>query len=214
MNSFLIFCLGFSIVFSQDKYPADSLIKSNKVSFLNKIGLLPIAGWQRISYNSNLFNCQFYPSCSNYGSNAIKKYGIIRGGAVASERITRCNPRAYHYQLEQKRPFKAEDGRIIDPVIINSSINSKKSPIFAALISTLIPGSGRFYAGRKFDGISGFWSFFLYGSSTIKLIENESKFLAPIFAGICFYTYLGEIYGGWRSAKYYQTSLSNHNQKN
>jgi putative component of membrane protein insertase Oxa1/YidC/SpoIIIJ protein YidD len=213
MNSFLIFFISFSIVFSQDKYPADSLIKSNKVSFLNKIVLLPIAGWQRISYNTNLFNCQFYPSCSNYGSNAIEKYGIIRGGAVASERITRCNPRAYHYQLEQKRPFNAEDGRIIDPVIINSSINSKKSPIFAALISILIPGSGRFYAGRKFDGISGFWSFFLYGSSTVRLIENESKFLAPIFAGICFYTYLGEIYGGWRAAKYYQTSLINHDQK-
>ena len=169
MNFTIIFLFMISLGFSKEKYPADSLIKSPNISFLNKIGLLPIAGWQRISYNTNLFNCQFYPSCSNYGSDAIKKYGIIKGGAVASERITRCNPRAYHYQLIQNRPFNAKDGRIIDPVIIKSNINSNKSPFFAAFISTLIPGSGRFYAGRKFDGISGLWSFLLYGSTTLRL---------------------------------------------
>ena len=214
MSSLFIFLLTFSLIFSQEKYPADSLIKSPEVSFINKIGLLPIAGWQRISYNTNLFNCQFYPSCSNYGSDAIKKYGIIKGGAVASERITRCNPRAYHYQLLQKRPFHADDGRIIDPVVIKSNISSNKSPVFAAFISTLVPGSGRFYAGRKFDGISGLWSFLLYGSTTIRLIEHDRKFLTPIFAGICFYTYLGEIYGGWRSAKYYQTLPNEQDYKN
>ena len=211
MKLLTLFLIIYSFILSQDKYPADSLIRSPNISLLNKVGLLPIAGWQRISYNTNLFNCQFYPSCSNYGTDAIKRYGIIGGGAVASERITRCNPRAYHYQLVQNRPFHANDGRIIDPVIIRSKISSDKSPVFAALISALIPGSGRFYAGRKFDGISGLWSFFLYGSTTYKLIENENKILTPIFVGICFYTYLGEIYGGWRAAKYYQTSLKDHN---
>ena len=208
MKQLILFLITFSFVLSQEKYPADSLIKSPNVSLLNKIGLIPIAGWQRISYNTNLFNCQFYPSCSNYGTDAINKYGIIRGGVIASERITRCNPRAYHYQLIQNRPFHANDGRIIDPVIIKSNIHSNKSPILAALISTLIPGSGRFYAGRKFDGISGLWSFFLYGSTTYNLIRSDNKVLTPIFIGICFYTYLGEIYGGWRSAKYYQVPLN------
>lgn len=208
MKQLILFLITFSFVLSQEKYPADSLIKSPNVSLLNKIALIPIAGWQRISYNTNLFNCQFYPSCSNYGTDAINKYGIIRGGVIASERITRCNPRAYHYQLIQNRPFHANDGRIIDPVIIKSNIHSNKSPILAALISTLIPGSGRFYAGRKFDGISGLWSFFLYGSTTYNLIRSDNKILTPIFIGICFYTYLGEIYGGWRSAKYYQVPLN------
>lgn len=208
MKQLILFLITFSFILSQEKYPADSLIKSPNVSLLNKIGLIPIAGWQRISYNTNLFNCQFYPSCSNYGTDAINKYGIIRGGVIASERITRCNPRAYHYQLIQNRPFHANDGRIIDPVIIKSNIHSNKSPILAALISTLIPGSGRFYAGRKFDGISGLWSFFLYGSTTYNLIRSDNKILTPIFIGICFYTYLGEIYGGWRSAKYYQVPLT------
>jgi len=206
MKGNLIFFILLSIIYSQDKYPADSILKSPNVSIFSKVGILPIAGWQRISYNTNLFNCQFYPSCSNYGTDAVKKYGIIKGGAVASERITRCNPKAYHYQLQQKRPFNGEDGRLIDPVNISSINDSEKSPYFAALISVIVPGSGRFYAGRKFDGISGLLSFILYSSTAYRTKNNKNKIATSIFTSLCFYVYLGEIYGGWRTAKYYQPS--------
>jgi uncharacterized protein len=37
-------------------------------------------------------SCRFVPSCSEYGYQAISKYGIIRGGAMAVWRILRCNP--------------------------------------------------------------------------------------------------------------------------
>lgn len=36
--------------------------------------------------------CRFSPSCSEYSAQAIKKYGIIKGGLMASWRILRCNP--------------------------------------------------------------------------------------------------------------------------
>ncbi|MFA4871716.1 MAG: membrane protein insertion efficiency factor YidD [Patescibacteria group bacterium] len=36
--------------------------------------------------------CRFHPSCSEYGYQAIEKYGIIRGGLKALGRIFRCNP--------------------------------------------------------------------------------------------------------------------------
>ena len=36
--------------------------------------------------------CRFVPSCSEYGYQAIEKYGIIRGGAMAVWRVLRCNP--------------------------------------------------------------------------------------------------------------------------
>ena len=36
--------------------------------------------------------CRFYPSCSNYGFQAIAKYGLIRGGWMALKRVLRCNP--------------------------------------------------------------------------------------------------------------------------
>lgn len=36
--------------------------------------------------------CRFEPTCSEYGYQAIEKYGIMRGGAMAVWRVLRCNP--------------------------------------------------------------------------------------------------------------------------
>ena len=37
-------------------------------------------------------SCRFYPSCSHYGYEAIARYGLLKGGALAAWRIARCNP--------------------------------------------------------------------------------------------------------------------------
>ena len=36
--------------------------------------------------------CRFTPSCSEYGLQAIQKYGFIKGGFMSMWRILRCNP--------------------------------------------------------------------------------------------------------------------------
>lgn len=36
--------------------------------------------------------CRFRPTCSEYGYEAIAKYGILKGGLKAFWRIIRCNP--------------------------------------------------------------------------------------------------------------------------
>lgn len=36
--------------------------------------------------------CRFYPTCSHYGYQAIYKYGLIKGGWMATWRLLRCNP--------------------------------------------------------------------------------------------------------------------------
>jgi putative membrane protein insertion efficiency factor len=36
--------------------------------------------------------CRFTPTCSEYGAQAITKYGIIKGGLMTSWRVLRCNP--------------------------------------------------------------------------------------------------------------------------
>ena len=36
--------------------------------------------------------CVYYPSCSEYGYQAIQKFGLIRGGMLAAWRVLRCNP--------------------------------------------------------------------------------------------------------------------------
>jgi putative membrane protein insertion efficiency factor len=40
--------------------------------------------------------CRFVPSCSEYGHEAIERYGVVRGGALAAWRVARCNPWGGH----------------------------------------------------------------------------------------------------------------------
>ena len=36
--------------------------------------------------------CRFTPSCSNYGLEALKRYGLIKGMWLLIKRISRCHP--------------------------------------------------------------------------------------------------------------------------
>jgi len=36
--------------------------------------------------------CRFAPSCSVYGREAVRRYGLARGGWMALKRILRCHP--------------------------------------------------------------------------------------------------------------------------
>ena len=66
-----------------------------KLSVLNMIRLYQKTlsfdhGWPRYLYPNGY--CRFHPTCSEYGYQAIEKYGIIRGGIMTVGRILRCNP--------------------------------------------------------------------------------------------------------------------------
>lgn len=36
--------------------------------------------------------CRFVPSCSEYGEEAMKKHGPIKGSYLTAKRILKCNP--------------------------------------------------------------------------------------------------------------------------
>jgi putative membrane protein insertion efficiency factor len=36
--------------------------------------------------------CRFVPSCSSYASEAVRRYGLVRGGWMAARRLLRCHP--------------------------------------------------------------------------------------------------------------------------
>jgi putative membrane protein insertion efficiency factor len=59
---------------------------------MRRVALLLIRGYQRGISPLLPPSCRFVPSCSDYGYQAIEKYGIIRGGAMTVWRILRCNP--------------------------------------------------------------------------------------------------------------------------
>ncbi len=37
-------------------------------------------------------SCRFYPTCSNYAIEAIKRFGPFQGGMMAIYRVLRCGP--------------------------------------------------------------------------------------------------------------------------
>lgn len=51
-----------------------------------------IKGYQRFLSPILGSNCRFYPTCSCYAIEAIDRFGVIRGGFLASKRIIKCHP--------------------------------------------------------------------------------------------------------------------------
>ena len=43
-------------------------------------------------FKKNGVECKFYPTCSEYSLEAIKKYGAFKGTLLSIIRILKCNP--------------------------------------------------------------------------------------------------------------------------
>lgn len=41
-------------------------------------------------------SCRYQPTCSQYGIDALKKYGPIKGGYLTLKRFASCNPWGGH----------------------------------------------------------------------------------------------------------------------
>ncbi|OGD87356.1 membrane protein insertion efficiency factor YidD [Candidatus Curtissbacteria bacterium RIFCSPHIGHO2_02_FULL_40_17] len=52
----------------------------------------------QVLFAGSLPSCRFRPSCSAYVSQAIEKYGILKGSVMGLKRICACHPFS-------KRPF-------------------------------------------------------------------------------------------------------------
>ena len=59
---------------------------------MNKLLLSLIDFYQRCVSPAFPGKCRFRPTCSEYAIEAIRKYGVARGGYLALRRILRCHP--------------------------------------------------------------------------------------------------------------------------
>ena len=65
--------------------------RRNEESFQR--GLRLIRMYQKyLSPLKTRWHCIYIPTCSQYGIEAIEKYGVLKGGLLTAWRILRCNP--------------------------------------------------------------------------------------------------------------------------
>ena len=52
--------------------------------------------------------CPYFPSCSQYGLEAVERFGFVRGGFLIIWRILRCNPfsKGGYDPVPTKKEFK------------------------------------------------------------------------------------------------------------
>jgi putative membrane protein insertion efficiency factor len=62
------------------------------VRALRAVVIAPVRAYQRVVSPLIGPRCKYYPSCSEYAVQAIRRYGILRGLVLAAWRLLRCNP--------------------------------------------------------------------------------------------------------------------------
>jgi putative membrane protein insertion efficiency factor len=76
---------------------------------VRRVAVLPIRGYQMLISPLLGAHCKYYPSCSEYAVQAVRRFGILRGLVLAGWRLLRCNPlsRGGFDPVEAQRLFAA-----------------------------------------------------------------------------------------------------------
>lgn len=59
---------------------------------MKRILIAVIKFYQKYLSHLKSTKCPYYPTCSQYGLEAIQIHGALKGGCLAAWRIIRCNP--------------------------------------------------------------------------------------------------------------------------
>jgi putative membrane protein insertion efficiency factor len=79
-----------------NEYPNEPRLRDlpRSVGNMPRLVLLGLIRVYQMTFSKALSpdTCRFYPSCSHYGYQAVYKFGVLKGGAMAIWRVLRCNP--------------------------------------------------------------------------------------------------------------------------
>jgi len=165
--------------------------------------------------------CGFTPSCSGFSNAAIHRYHFLKGLALTTDRLTRCNgdagehspgcmhnpadatlfdfPEWHDYSLMKELKADLSDSllRAGDTALLHQLIRSpEKSALMAGFLSALVPGAGKWYLGYPVQARSALvTNLALGGAATELLLVNGQDFLTS--AGIALFAsfYLGNVWG-------------------
>ncbi|MBN2620911.1 membrane protein insertion efficiency factor YidD [candidate division WOR-3 bacterium] len=68
--------------------------ETNPINIVLQTG---ITFYQKVISTSQADACNFFPSCSHFAQRAVERYGFFWGTLMASDRLMRCNPSAFHH---------------------------------------------------------------------------------------------------------------------
>jgi uncharacterized protein len=79
------------------------------MSWARRLAVAPIRAYQLLISPLIGQRCKYYPTCSDYAAQAVRRYGILRGLILAGWRLLRCNPwsRGGYDPVEEQRLFKS-----------------------------------------------------------------------------------------------------------
>ncbi len=81
------------LIFFPCNSDSSSQMKINKISTFFVLFIIWLIRFYQITLGCFLPRvCRFEPSCSNYAIDALRKYGLVKGGLMSILRILRCNP--------------------------------------------------------------------------------------------------------------------------
>ncbi len=67
-------------------------VKQQKTPIVIQLASLPIHFYRYVISPITPASCRHYPTCSAYSLEALKQFGLFKGGALAANRISRCQP--------------------------------------------------------------------------------------------------------------------------
>ena len=92
--------------------------------------------------------------------------------------------------------------KLLSDIVDKGLLFRKKSPFLAGVLSAVIPGSGKVYAGRWKDGIISFLMTTTAGFVAIRGIKKDKSNLYPWVMGtLSMVYYSGNVYGSTQAAK-------------
>ena len=104
-----------------------------------------------------------------------------------------------------------EGENIFGKIYVGRFSEKQKSPALAGLMSAVIPGAGKFYAGRKDEAFASLFTVGIFAGLTAEcwIKKGPKDWRTIVFGTLGSLFYIGNIYGSYMSVSIYNDNLRN-----
>jgi hypothetical protein len=141
---------------------------------------------------------------ANKLNNEILQYKLLMlaGNYLLLRNTTKFDSISNHFSFDDLK-YEIEQKNLVE---LSKRIKKlkPKSPIVAGLLSTVVPGLGKFYAGNKGSALSDFAANIIFGGMTAEAYYRTKNLNSPqfiIFSSLTLFFYTGNIIGSVHSVK-------------